>query len=392
MRLTKSVLLAVNGRLAAGLLLPPPHGPYNVSMQTKELTDHSRPDPWNSSHPRRLMVSRFDPIIPSKCTACIVPYMTPLIAASEDEILSFFMSTANLTWPTGVLGQLELQVCCTCSSANSHFKRGAYPVVLLGAGLNTTRLFYSVLAQEIASRGYTVITLDHPYETDIVEFPDGTVIYGGKVVGHQNETAQYVRALDIRTNDASFVLTQLGVPFVTDTDDPARAKAGYVGHSFGGAAAAAAMLNDTRVVGGANLDGTMFGPVPNAGIGRPGIRQSFLLWGSEGHDSSVDESWGRFLETVGRWDPGEWVRELSLQGSTHGGFWDAGVIADVAGWRGIGEMGGLVELFCGLSPVGSRVMKILGVYLGAFLGMTLEGEGEGLLVGPSEEFPEVLFL
>lgn len=394
MKLTELVLLALAGTssLVSGLLLPQPYGPYNVSLQTKELVDNSRPDPWNSSHPRRLMVSRFDPVPPSKCASCTVPYMTPLVASAEDEILSFFMSTANLTWPTGVLGRLELQVCCACPGTKSDFRRGDYPIVLLGAGLNTTRMFYSVLAQEIASRGYTVITLDHPYETDIVEFPDGTVIYGWNAVGHENETEQYVHALDIRTDDAIFVLNELGVPYVTETDDPAKAKAGYVGHSFGGAAAAAAMLNDTRIVGGVNLDGMMFGPVLNAGIGRPGIPQSFLLWGSEGHNSSVEESWARFLETVRRWDPEQWVRELSLKGSTHGTFWDAGVIADVAGWRDDEGLVDLVDLFCGLTPLGSRTMEILGPYLDAFLGMTLKGESEGLLAGPSEEFPEVEFL
>jgi hypothetical protein len=48
-------------------------------------------------------------------------------------------------------------------------------------GLNTTRLLYSVLAQEVASQGFTVITLNHPFDTDIVEFPDRFVAYGGDV-------------------------------------------------------------------------------------------------------------------------------------------------------------------------------------------------------------------
>ncbi|KAB5570505.1 hypothetical protein GE09DRAFT_1201551 [Coniochaeta sp. 2T2.1] len=394
MRLTSLILPALTGSLLTrGLLLPQPQGQYNVSFQNRELVDHARPDPWNSSHPRRLMVSRFDPVPKSRCTPCTVPYMPPLVASTEDAILVAWMEAYNLTWPTGVLSQLELQVCCNTCSSHPKFTRGDYPIVLLGAGLNTTRHFYSVLAQEIASRGYTVVTLDHPYETDVVVFPDGTAIYGGNVVGHQNETEQYVHALDIRTQDARFVLDTLGVPFVTETnDDPSRAKVGYVGHSFGGAAAAAAMLNDTRVVGGANIDGIMFGPVLNAGIGRPGIQQSFLLWGSEGHNSSVEESWVKFLETVGRWDPEEWVRELSLRGSTHGTFWDAGVIADAAGWREDEGLGEMVEVFCGSGIGGRRTMEVLGAYLDAFLGMTLKGEGEGLLSGPSREFDEVEFL
>ena len=41
------------------------------------------------------------------------------------------------------------------------------------------------------------------------------------------------------------------------------------GHSLGGATAAAAMLEDQRIKAGVNLDGTLFGPVVNAGLDRP---------------------------------------------------------------------------------------------------------------------------
>jgi hypothetical protein len=334
------------------------------------------------------MVSRFDPVHAHSCRhTCRVPYMSPFLAASEEAIFNAFFSSINLTIPTGALAQLELQVCCTHSS-NLTTNPGPYPIILFGPGLNTTRLFYSATAAQIASFGYTVLTLDHPYETDIVEFPDGTVIYGGNVVGDLNNTAPLLKALDIRSTDARFVLDVLGVPFATETEDGRRARVGYVGQSFGGAAAAAAMLNDTRIVGGVNLDGYMFGPVLNAGIGRPGIHQSFLLWGSVGHNSSSDPSWGRFLETVRRWDPQEWVLELSLAGSNHGSSGDFGTIADVAGWRRDKE---LIDAFCG-EILGSRAMEIFGAYIDAFMQMTLRGEGEGLLAGPDEEFPEVLFL
>lgn len=48
------------------------------------------------------------------------------------------------------------------------------------------------------------------------------------------------------------------------------------GHSVGGAAAAEAMRLDCRVVAGANLDGSMFGPVV-----QQGVRGPFLLFGHE---------------------------------------------------------------------------------------------------------------
>jgi hypothetical protein len=38
-----------------------------------------------------------------------------------------------------------------------------------------------MLAQEVASQGFAVVTLNHPLNTDIVEFLDGFVAYGGDV-------------------------------------------------------------------------------------------------------------------------------------------------------------------------------------------------------------------
>jgi hypothetical protein len=63
------------------------------------------------------------------------------------------------------------------------------------------------------------------------------------------------------------------------------------GHSFGGAATAAAMGNDSRIRGRVNLDGLLWGPVIENGFELPGNKK-FLLWGAESHNSSSDESWG----------------------------------------------------------------------------------------------------
>lgn len=67
-------------------------------------------------------------------------------------------------------------------------------------------------------------------------------------------------ALDIRMNDISFVLNTWGFQY----DATPNASALIFGYSFGGAAAAAGMLNDTRLRGGVNLDGELFGGVINA--------------------------------------------------------------------------------------------------------------------------------
>jgi pimeloyl-ACP methyl ester carboxylesterase len=320
------------------------------------------------------MVSRFDPLPPNTCYRNEkVPYMSPTISAAEDAIF------APYGLPSGIFGSLDMVV---CHQQSSYKCKESWPVVLFSPGLNTTRLLYSMLAQEVASQGFTVITIDHPFDTDIVEFPDGFVAYGGDV-DFINDTSVY-HALDIRMNDISFVLNTLGIQY----NAPPNASALVFGHSFGGAAIASGMLNDTRLRGGVNLDGELFGGVINAGLGRPGINQSFILWGAEGHNRSSEPEWGTFYQNLKR--EGMWERELELLNASHSTFSDLPLIVDITGIRT--TLPPESQAAVGFLP-GKRVLEILGAYLSDFFGFVLRGnEAEGLLSGPSKKYPEVVFL
>ena len=80
-----------------------------------------------------------------------------------------------------------------------------------------------------------------------------------------------------------------------------------MGHSLGGATAAEAMLVDGRLVGGVDLDGTLWGEVVKKGLSK---NRPFILFGHEGKNQSTDSSWE---ETWGRLKG--WKRELELLGS-----------------------------------------------------------------------------
>jgi hypothetical protein len=365
------------------ILIPGPDGPYAVVMTSEELIDHGRPDPWNASEPyRRIMVSRLTPVPQDGCVRkCRTPYFPGVLAPLEDEIFTAYFS--GLGWPHGLLARLDVQLCCEARPAPSTEKVTSFPFLLAGSGHNTTRFYLSVTAAYMASYGYEVVLMDHPYETDVVEFPDGRVIFGGHV--NNSDPASIVYALDARLHDAQLVLD-------TYKPDADTGSIGYFGQSFGGAAAAHMMLNDTRVRAGANLDGRMFGPALAAGLGRPGISQSFLIWGSTRHNSSntSEPSWGQFLQTMEQYHSDEWVRELSLFESVHGTFGDFSLIGDVAGLRD--EQHGELKAAMFGDLLGSRVMTIVITYLRSFFRFTLRGEDEGVLAGPSAEWPEVLFL
>ncbi|KXX73169.1 Platelet-activating factor acetylhydrolase [Madurella mycetomatis] len=355
---------------AQAAVFPVPDTPYKVRWTSSELVDQNRADPFNASHPRRIMISRFTPIRKRDCVkSCRVPYMNDFMASLEEAIMDGFFGEG--VWPGGLLASLEMEVCCKTRSG----PHDEFPMLLLDTGRNTTRLLYSGTAQQFASIGYEVIVMDHPYETDAVEFPDGTVIYGGRVPRDPNATEALQFGLDARSADASFVLDRLGIR--------KPCKVGFVGDSFGGPAAANALLHDSRIGAGVNIDGLMVGRAVDLGVARP-----FLIFGSTGHNSSSDDTWARFLDAMATQQPGTWIKELSVADSLHGYLTDFPLIGDVAGLRDNQQ---IVDMVIG-KITGARMMEILTAYLPDFFAMALEGKPEGLLAGPSKLYPEVAFL
>lgn len=57
----------------------------------------------------------------------------------------------------------------------------AFPVILFSPGAGTPRFYYGALAQSLASSGYAVVTTDHRYDADVVEFPDGILGFNANI-------------------------------------------------------------------------------------------------------------------------------------------------------------------------------------------------------------------
>lgn len=118
--------------------------------------------------------------------------MEPVTAAFEDARLEEY------GLPSGIFESLKLQ---TRQHDSPDFKD--YPIIPFSPAAGTTRLFYSAIAQEIASNGSITITIDHPYDGDIVVFPDNTT-----VIGLNFTDEQIPIAVDTRAKDILFVLSQ----------------------------------------------------------------------------------------------------------------------------------------------------------------------------------------
>ncbi|WP_412538092.1 alpha/beta fold hydrolase [Longispora sp. K20-0274] len=144
---------------------------------------------------------------------------------------------------------------------------GRFPVVLFSPGSSGVRTQNTAWAEELASHGYVVAALDHPYDSAAVVLADGrTVTTATRSSGDRDRDDELaVGWTAIRAADLSFVLTQLDGPLAGPLQG--RLDTGRVavtGHSMGGAAALQAARRDHRFRAVVDLDGFPHGPASPA--------------------------------------------------------------------------------------------------------------------------------
>lgn len=343
---------------ATRLELPRPTGPFAVGRDTLHLVDKSRKDPWvPSAKARELMASVY---YPSRGTGG-----RPTAYTSTEEarlnLEAFEVDVSPATW----------SATRTFARAGAKPAEGKFPLVVLSPGFTAPRSSLTHLAEDLASRGYVVATVDHAYESYATAFPGGRILTCAACEQTQDPASGKVIA-EGRADDLSFVLDRLvGREAAWRHSGMIDARRiGMGGHSIGGAATIALMNTDRRVRAGMNMDGGI--QVMPDGIGdRP-----FLLIGTRDTVQPDDPyTWG------GAWPRFEgWKRWLTVSGSGHFTFTDAPVLLDQLGVHDPD------------APLpGPRAERITRAYIGAYFDQHLRGIGQPLLDGPSPAHPEVGF-
>ncbi|EMD95141.1 hypothetical protein COCC4DRAFT_53481 [Bipolaris maydis ATCC 48331] len=335
------------------------------------LTDTNRQDPYiNDGRSRSIMVSSYYPVL--KCTKKgIKPYMPPQTAAFMDNKFSVY------GLPNGTFPSFEFEACDMSTSQDS-CSTPALPLVLFSSALGTSRYLYSIMLQSIASSGYLVISIDHPYDADIVEYPNGTIITGVDIPDDKiNQTVA------TRADDISFALNSLHRSHVSQKLFPIHTElqkipqVAILGHSLGGAAAGAAVLQIPSARGGINLDGTMFGSVLDKGLDRP-----FMLIGHANKTQETDPSWKTMWPKLR-----SWKKEIEVHKSAHYSFSDLPALMSALGLGStqvpaIGHLLGTIE--------GKRMMQLTVAHIVAFLDFTLKSRGKRGFTEAARRFPEAV--
>ncbi|EAQ93798.1 hypothetical protein CHGG_02033 [Chaetomium globosum CBS 148.51] len=121
----------------------------------------------------------------------------------------FLQETFNITADLSPLFlEARLPVCPTppnkptCSSPHD-----ANRILLFSPGYSIPRLYYNTLAASIASQGFTVITIDHPFDANIILYPPATNTHTNHTTIHTNTSIISHPTWDLhpRAADASFL-------------------------------------------------------------------------------------------------------------------------------------------------------------------------------------------
>jgi hypothetical protein len=282
---------------------------------------------------------------------------------------------------------------------------GRHPVVLYSPGFGTSRLLATFQVEELASRGYVVVTLDHTGEAP-VEFPGGRLT--GVELPQENSAAFMRKVTATRVADVRFLLDSLetlrrgGNPDAGGRLLPRGLgrsldlrRTAMFGYSLGGLTAGETMLVDRRLDAGVNMDGTMMydfaGKTDYADVVERGLDRPFLLFGAMGHhhrskpgDAMYDPSWTTFWQRQRGWK-----LDLQIAEGTHGAFADYQFLIPQ-----LDEEFGLPqdpdELLGKVDP--DRSVAAQRAYLGAFMDRFLKHRPQPLLRRESPRHPDVTFI
>ncbi|KAF2741513.1 hypothetical protein EJ04DRAFT_480974 [Polyplosphaeria fusca] len=357
----------------AQLILPSPNGTYAVGHSVAKMVDESRVDPYDPKEGKRaLMMSLFYPVERKACEeTCQIDWMSPVTASYGGQLaVAYNISDA-------IFQNIKFPVCCKYSDEAAETVP-SFPLVLFSPGLGGSRQMYNAMASSLASSGYAVATIDVPYDSFVVEFPDGSLIPGKNLSYWDGSFSVMKKLLDTRVDDGRFVLSQLGNTSVVQELVPGAScgfftkRAGFFGHSYGGATALAALMKDRRFVGGIDMDGSLWGNITD-------IHQAGVIFNTPMHnftqDPSLQEGWDHMKG---------WRRELTLNDTVHLTFSDIPLLVKSLGVPINDTVRGIIG---GLDP--DRSFSIITTFVRAVMDYALQGKDNAILDGNTAAYPEV---
>jgi dienelactone hydrolase len=367
--------------------LPVPTGKYPVGTRMLYLTDPNRPEMHEGARPgnREVITQLWYP------------------AATARGRRALYRRKKETSFRSSYQAVLK-----THSLQDAPVAAGRFPVIVHNCGWWNFRSRLTYLFQDLASHGFVVVSVSHPYNSSMVELADGSVVNPDMSLDLGFSFARYIplqerfaiadAELAIQTADCRFVLDELekldrtpGNPFESRLD---MKRVGATGHSFGGAVAVELAREDARVQVAVELDGVLHGAAAAHGLNKPVLLidapwmlspgKYTDLWAPETLDKTVKAETAQLWDTVAEAK----ARMLEISG---------GVQMIV---KGLGHHDFMDQIF--MSPLRrlskaeslapKRVARIVTTYVLAFLEQTLRDKPTSLFTPGPADFQEVTVL
>ncbi|MER7400732.1 alpha/beta hydrolase [Streptomyces sp. NPDC000151] len=393
-----AALLAAGGAVAvpagaAGgmtLRLPAPTGPHRTGVTTLYLVDRARRDPWDPAIPvREVMATVYYP--------AAAVHGHPVARQLTDGAAELFGTLAPLMHPELPKAGVDWAATRTHSHRGAPAQPVPRPVLLYSPGGGDPRTLGTTLAEDLASHGYVVVTVDHPGDACAVEFPYRTAyrdavratVFRGDP---RTDPGLFRTALDTRLADLRFVQGRLAVVAAGRNPDAAgrplpaglgRAldlrRVGAYGHSAGGTAVAEALYEDRRIAAAVDLEGYLDHPGGAPGqdgelfpVAAHGVDRPLLLLGTDGFAdrAGLERGWSALLGRSPRH-----VLRRRLDGAAHWSFTDFAATAPQLEAAGLMTAAGRAALVGTAGP--ARTVPAVRHHVRSFFTRHLPAPGRG---------------
>jgi predicted dienelactone hydrolase len=296
---------AILAAQSAPFELPPPTGAYPVGTTSWRVTDSARPEIFSPSRqPREIEVIAWYPAVRQR-TSKAAPYLREGLA----EVRVFARGFGNENVFDNLAG-VRTHAALDAEPAATPAK---FPVLVFSHGFTGIPSAYTALLEDLASHGYAVLSVVHPYEATAATRADGRIVTmlndAGKPLapiadvfvewrveddtmaavtkttdgeeqlkllrGYLSKIPRTDAALRRWVDDTKLVLDRIadvssGRPASRLAARLDTGRIGVFGHSMGGVTAGQFCAEDPRCRAGLNLDGIpQYGSMIDTRLGRP---------------------------------------------------------------------------------------------------------------------------
>ena len=162
--------------------LPPPTGPLRVATARWVVTDPNRRDPFDPAEPRRVEVVAWYP------TDATSGAPAPYLREGPDSIRSFARAFGNINLFDDLVNVRTHAI----QEAPPAARPAKLPLLVFSHGYTSVPAASTALLEDLASHGYAVLSVIHPYESSASTIAEGRVVTMTDDAGRMRQPIQDV--------------------------------------------------------------------------------------------------------------------------------------------------------------------------------------------------------